>query len=54
MSDNTNFFKIHGVTMDKLFIEDLELKGKRVLIRVDFNVPLNENLEILTKYLLHL
>jgi phosphoglycerate kinase len=25
--------------MAKLFIEDLELKGKRVLIRVDFNVP---------------
>jgi len=32
--------------MDKLFIEDLELNGKKVLIRVDFNVPLNENLEI--------
>ncbi len=32
--------------MDKLFIEDLNLKGKKVLIRVDFNVPLNENLEI--------
>jgi phosphoglycerate kinase len=25
--------------MAKLFIEDLELKGKRTLIRVDFNVP---------------
>jgi phosphoglycerate kinase len=25
--------------MAKLFIEDLDLKGKRVLIRVDFNVP---------------
>lgn len=32
--------------MNKLFIEDLELNGKKVLIRVDFNVPLNENLEI--------
>lgn len=32
--------------MNKLFIEDLELKNKKVLIRVDFNVPLNENLEI--------
>jgi len=25
--------------MAKLFIEDLDLKGKRALIRVDFNVP---------------
>ncbi len=25
--------------MAKLFIEDVELKGKRALIRVDFNVP---------------
>src|SRR4030042_2497395 len=33
--------------MNKLFIEDLaNLKGKRVLMRVDFNVPLNENQEI--------
>lgn len=32
--------------MGKLFIEDLDLKGKKVLVRVDFNVPLNENLEI--------
>ncbi|RMG73130.1 MAG: phosphoglycerate kinase [Nitrospirae bacterium] len=30
----------------KLTIEDLELKGKRVFIRVDFNVPLDENLNI--------
>lgn len=27
--------------MDKLFIEDLPLKRKKVLMRVDFNVPLN-------------
>ena len=26
--------------MDKLAVEDLDLKGKRVLMRVDFNVPL--------------
>lgn len=32
--------------MDKLFIEDLDLQGKRVLVRVDFNVPLNDNLQI--------
>ncbi len=32
--------------MRKLFIEDLNLKGKRVLVRVDFNVPLDENQKI--------
>lgn len=32
--------------MAKLFIEDLGLKGKRVLIRVDFNIPLDENRNI--------
>ena len=30
----------------KLTIDDLDLHGKRVLLRVDFNVPLNENREI--------
>lgn len=29
--------------MNKLTINNLELKGKRVLMRVDFNVPLDEN-----------
>lgn len=29
--------------MTKLFIEDLPLKNKRVLVRVDFNVPLDQN-----------
>jgi len=29
--------------MKKLTIEDLELSGKRVLVRVDFNVPLDDN-----------
>ncbi len=29
--------------MAKLFIEDLDLKGKKVLIRVDFNVPLDDS-----------
>lgn len=28
--------------MRKLFIEDLDLKGRRVLMRVDFNVPLSK------------
>lgn len=28
---------------EKLFIEDLDVGGKRVLVRVDFNVPLDEN-----------
>jgi len=32
--------------MNKLSIDDLELKGKRVLVRVDFNIPLDENLNI--------
>lgn len=29
--------------MDKLTVEDLDLKGKRVLMRVDFNVPLEDD-----------
>ncbi len=32
--------------MKKLSIDQLELKGKKVLVRVDFNVPLDENLNI--------
>ncbi|MDX1700907.1 MAG: phosphoglycerate kinase [Melioribacteraceae bacterium] len=32
--------------MEKLFIEDVDLNGKRVLIRVDFNVPLDDNQNI--------
>ena len=28
--------------MAKLPVEDLEVKGKKVLMRVDFNVPLKE------------
>jgi phosphoglycerate kinase len=32
--------------MEKIGIKQLDLQGKRVLIRVDFNVPLNESLQI--------
>lgn len=32
--------------MNKLTITDLDVKGKRVLLRVDFNVPLDENQQI--------
>ncbi len=31
---------------NKLFIENLDVKGKKVLVRVDFNVPLDENQNI--------
>lgn len=32
--------------MNKKTIKDVDIRGKRVLIRVDFNVPLNDNLKI--------
>ena len=34
--------KQQGGTMAKLFIEDLQVSGKRVLMRVDFNVPIKD------------
>lgn len=32
--------------LGKLTIEDLQIKGKRVFIRADFNVPLDDNMVI--------
>ena len=32
--------------LSKKSLQDIDVKGKRVIARVDFNVPLNENLEI--------
>ncbi len=32
--------------MKKLSIDNVDLKNKRVLVRVDFNVPLDDNLQI--------
>jgi phosphoglycerate kinase len=43
--ENSHSLPIKGV-LNKLSIRDLDIKGKRVFIRVDFNVPLDENLNI--------
>ena len=32
--------------MNKKNIRDIELKGKKVFVRVDFNVPMDENQNI--------
>lgn len=32
--------------MDKLTVRDIDLKGKKVIVRVDFNVPLDDRLNI--------
>ena len=32
--------------LNKKSVEDIEVKGKRVLVRCDFNVPLDENRNI--------
>ena len=32
--------------MNKLFIDNMDLKDKKVLLRVDFNVPLDEEMQI--------
>jgi phosphoglycerate kinase len=44
MEDNKSL-PIKGV-WNKLSIKDLNIKGKKLFIRVDFNVPLDENLNI--------
>lgn len=45
MGKDNNPVPIKGV-LNKLSIRDLDLKGKRVFIRVDFNVPLDPNLNV--------
>ena len=45
MAKNNKYFEIKD-TLNKLTIEDLDIKGKRVFIRVDYNVPIDENLVI--------
>lgn len=42
---NSNTMPIKDV-LNKLSIEDLSIKGKRVFIRTDFNVPLDDNLKV--------
>ncbi|HCC68991.1 MAG TPA: phosphoglycerate kinase [Nitrospiraceae bacterium] len=45
MARNNLVAPIKGI-INKLTIEDLNIKGKKLFIRVDFNVPLDENLKI--------
>lgn len=45
MRKNDHAEPIKGV-INKLCLKDIEIKGKRVFLRVDFNVPLDENLNI--------
>ncbi|MBC8412758.1 MAG: phosphoglycerate kinase [Nitrospira sp.] len=43
--EESSSLPIRGV-LNKLSIKDIDIRGKRVFIRVDFNVPLDENLNI--------
>ncbi len=43
--NSSNAMPIKDV-LNKLSIEDLSIKGKRVFIRTDFNVPLDDNLKV--------
>lgn len=45
MAKNNPALPVKGV-LNKLTIKDIDIKGKRLFIRVDFNVPLDENLNI--------
>lgn len=45
MAKNNPEIAIKGV-LNKLSIRDIDIKGKRLFIRVDFNVPLDENQNI--------
>ncbi len=44
-TNNINSIPIKDI-FNKLTIEDLDIKGKRVFIRADFNVPIDDNLKI--------
>ena len=37
--------------MAKLTVKDVDLKGKKVLVRVDFNVPVKDG--VITNYQVH-
>jgi len=41
-----NVYNIYEVKNMKLTVEDIKVSGKKVLVRCDFNVPLNDKLEI--------
>lgn len=43
--NNSDTFSIKDV-LNKLSIDELSIKGKRIFIRVDFNVPFDDNLRI--------
>lgn len=46
LSEVFNLKQIIGLCMNKLSIDKINLKSKRVFVRVDFNVPLDENLNV--------
>jgi phosphoglycerate kinase len=46
LSDRGEFFQPTSNTMKKKTLSDIAIQGKRVLMRVDFNVPLDEHKKI--------